>query len=77
MINSSYLHRKPAPPSDLKRFFDQRIMPAAIDGAACLDMGLVKTGEQMRRNPAMALGLSAGMGVLLVAWLSPRRPRKG
>jgi hypothetical protein len=77
MISSSYLHRKPAPPSDLKRFFDQRIMPAAIDGAACLDMGLVKTGEQMRRNPAIALGLTAAMGVLLAAWLRPQRFRKG
>jgi hypothetical protein len=72
MVSSSYLVRKPAPPSDLKRFFDQRIMPAAIDGAARLDMGLVKISEQMRRNPAMALGLAVGMGVLLAAWLRPR-----
>jgi hypothetical protein len=73
MVSSSYLHRSPSPPSDLKRFFDQRIMPAAIDGAACLDMGLARTAEHMRRNPAMALAVAAGVGVLLAAWLRPRR----
>jgi len=68
--------RKPAPPSALKRFFDQRIMPAAIDGAACLDMGLLKTAEHMRRNPAMALGVVTGMGVLLAVVAQTARARK-
>jgi hypothetical protein len=77
MVSSNYLLRKPTPPSDLKRFFDQRIMPVAIDGAACLDIGLAKTVEHVRRNPAVALGLAAGMGVLLAAWLGPRGSRTG
>jgi hypothetical protein len=64
------------PPSDLKRFFNQRIMPVAIDGVACLDMRINRTVELVQRNPAMALGLAAGIGILLAAWLRPRGPRK-
>ncbi len=32
MVSSSYLLHRPPPPSGMKRFFDQKIMPAAIDG---------------------------------------------
>ncbi len=72
MVSSLYLHRAAAPPSDLKRFFDQRIMPVAIDGAACVDIGLAKVVEHMRRNPAMAIGLLVGAGVLVAARLQSR-----
>ncbi len=69
MVDTSYPLHKPSRPSDLKRFFDQRLMPTAIDGAARLDIGIVKTVEHIRRNPAMALGLAIGMGALLAAWV--------
>jgi len=77
MIRSSYLVRESAPPSDLKRFFDQRIMPATIDVAAFLDISLARTAGQMRRNPVMALGLAIGLGVLLAAWRRPRANSEG
>jgi hypothetical protein len=75
MVSKPYLLREPPPPGELKRFFDQRIIPAAIDRAAWLDMGMLKTYQHMRRNPATAFGVATAMGVLLVACLKPRRAR--
>jgi hypothetical protein len=68
MVGSIYRRRKPGPPSALKLFFDQRIMPMAIDGAASLEMGAASAGRYLRRNPAMSLGLALGMGILLGSW---------
>jgi hypothetical protein len=73
MVSSSYLNRKPAPPSELKRFFDQRVMPMAIDGAASLEIGVASAGRRLRRSPAMSLGLALGMAVLLAFVIRPRR----
>lgn len=67
MVASSYLLRKPAAPTGLKQFLDRRIMPVAIDGAACLDMGIAGLRRQMRRNPGLGLGVALGVGVFLAA----------
>jgi hypothetical protein len=67
MVSSAYLVRKPAPPSALKQFFDQRMMPAAIDGAACLDMGITKVTREFRRDPKIALGLALALALALGA----------
>jgi hypothetical protein len=75
MVNSSYFNRKPPAPSALKRFFDQRVVPMAIDGAACLDIGFANAGRQVRRNPMLGVGVAVGVGILVAAALQPRRPR--
>jgi hypothetical protein len=67
MVATTYLERKPAGPSPLQRFFDQSIMPVAIDAAACLDIGAVKAGQQLRRNPMLGIGLLLGIGYLVGA----------
>jgi len=74
MVSSAYLVRKPAAPSELKRFFDQRIIPAAIDGAGCLDMGIANVTRQFRHNPKMGLGLA--LGALVTISLVSRRARR-
>jgi hypothetical protein len=76
MVSSAYLVRKPASPSELKRFFDQRIIPAAIDGAGCLDMGIAKVTREFRRNPKIGLGLALGLGALVAISFSSRRARR-
>lgn len=76
MVSSTYLVRKPASPSVLKRFFDQRIMPAAIDGAGCLDMGITKVTGEFRRDPKLSVGLALALGALLAIRLSSRRARR-
>jgi hypothetical protein len=73
MVGKSYLRRKPDPPSALKLFLDQRIMPMAIDGAASLETGLARASRHLQRNSAMSLGLALGMGVLLALAVRPRR----
>jgi hypothetical protein len=73
MVSSSYLLRKPAAPSGLKQFFDQRILPAAIDGAACLDVGIASAGRELRRNPVLSLGLALGAGAFIAVAFRPRR----
>ena len=73
MVSSSYLACKPAPPSELKRFFNQKIIPVAIDGAACLDIGFAHVVRQLRRNPKTGSGLALGMGILLAVRHNARR----
>jgi hypothetical protein len=73
MVSSSYLTRKPAAPSGLKQFFDRRILPAAIDGAACVDMGIAGAGRQLRRNPVLSLVLALGAGAFFAVAFRPRR----
>ena len=73
MVSSSYLLRKPAAPSGFKQFFDQRILPAAIDGAACLDMGIAGAGRQLRRNPVLGLGLALAAGAFFAIAFRSRR----
>ena len=78
MTSSAYLVRKPASPSELKRFFNQQIMPAAIDGAGFLDMGIAKVTREIRRNPKIGLGLALGLalGVLVAISHDSRRARR-
>ena len=71
MVSSSYLVRKQIRPSALKRFFDQRIIPVAIDGAACLDIGFANAVHRLRRNPKT--GLALGVGILLAVRRNTRR----
>jgi hypothetical protein len=73
VVGSSYPRRRPDPPSAVKLFFDQRIMPMAIDAAASLDMGIARAGKNLQRNPAIGFGLALGMGVLLALVVRPRR----
>jgi hypothetical protein len=70
MISSAYLVRKPASPSELKRFFDQRIIPAAIDAAGCLDMGIAKVTREIQRNPKIGLGLALGLALSVLVAIS-------
>ena len=73
MVSSSYLSRKPAAPSGLKQFFDRRILPAVIDGAACVDMGIAGAGRELRRNPVLSLGLALGVGTFIAIACRARR----
>ena len=77
MVSSSYFARNPTQRSEFKRFFDQKIIPVAIDGAACLDIGFANVVRQLRRNPKTGLGLALGMGILLAVRHNARRTSEG
>jgi len=73
MVSSHYLLRKTEAPSGLKQFLDQRVIPATIDGAACVDMALVNASQRIRQNPVMAIGLALGIGASLAFAFRHRR----
>jgi hypothetical protein len=62
----------------LKRYFSQRIMPAAIDAAGGAESVVERVAEQTRRRPSLVLGCALVCGFLLpVLLLGRRRPMAG
>jgi hypothetical protein len=69
MVSVDYMIAKPPPPSALRRLFNQRAMPAAIDAATRVEDAVHTLGESTRQQPILALSLAVGAGVLLgAAW---------
>jgi hypothetical protein len=71
MVGASYLVDKPAGPSAPRRFFNQRILPPAIDAAAKVEAVAERAAQGARRSPLAALGIAFGIGFL--ASTLPRR----
>ena len=71
MISHHYLFDKLPAPSKLRRLLTRRIVPGAVDAAGCVEAGLEHISEGTKRQPAMGLGLAAGLGFLLSA-MNPR-----
>ena len=67
MVDVGYLIDKPGPPSGLKAFVNQYVVPPAIDAAGAVESAVYELGEQVRAQPvtsllaAGALGLVAGV----------------
>jgi hypothetical protein len=77
MIEQSYLlHRRPSPTAT-KRMFDQTVLPRAIDAAANVEAALRQVTQLVRGQPALTLGVAAGVGFLagMCASLGRRRTR--
>lgn len=64
--------RVPPKPSAAKVFFDQQILPVAIDIAGGTEVGLARLSDRAGRAPISALMASLLAGVLL-AWVTPPR----
>ena len=60
MVTQAYMTSRPPAPSGLQVFFDQRVMPVAIDAAAGLDRGAAALAERTRETPLRAC-LVAGL----------------
>ena len=82
MVDRSYLTGRSPPPGAAKLFLDQKLIPALIDAAGCVEQGVERTALLGRRAPlaGLALGLGAGLagGLLLRAacrGVGPRRRR--
>lgn len=65
MVSRSYLLEQPGPPSALKRFFDQQVLPAVIDIAGGCEAVLEAALQRTRRYPLGVVGLACGAGCLL------------
>lgn len=62
MVTQAYLTSRPPAPSGLQVFFDQRVMPVAIDAAAGLDRGAAVLAERARGTPLRACLLAGLVG---------------
>lgn len=65
MVSQSYVLEKPPPPSAAKVFFDQRVMPVAIDAAGAVEARVERLAGHARRQPIVAVSVAIGVGVLL------------
>jgi hypothetical protein len=63
---------RPPPPAELKRYFNQRVIPIVIDVAGHVESALERLAVQTRRQPTLVLGLALSAGFLLSA-LAGRR----
>jgi anaerobic C4-dicarboxylate transporter len=77
MINHEYLVETARPPSDVKRYVNHHVIPAAIDAAGSVEAVLEILSQRTRRQPAMVLGVAAGAGFLLSVLTGRRRPQLG
>ena len=64
MVDVSYLIDKPAPPSGLRSFVNQHVIPAAIDAAGTVESAVYELGEQVRAQPATSLLAAGALGLV-------------
>lgn len=76
MVTNSYMLDKPRRPSDLRRAFDQQVLPLVIDALGGVEQVVEQLALRTRRQPTMVLGMAAGAGVLLSLLAVPRRRRR-
>ncbi len=74
MVEVGYLIDDPGPPSSLRRFINQRLVPPAIDAAGAVESAIYELGEQVRARPAACLAAAAALG-LVAGLLVFRRSR--
>jgi hypothetical protein len=65
MVSPNYALARPAPPSALRRYFDQQILPVAIDAAGELEALLEQASLRARHYPLTTLGVAACIGLAL------------
>jgi hypothetical protein len=64
MTRPGYLVDKPAAPSAAARYFNQRVLPVAIDSLGGIEAGLEAVAQRTRRQPGTALAIACGLGFL-------------
>jgi hypothetical protein len=65
MVSENYLVKYSPAPSTVRRFFNQQIVPGAIDTVACLESGVERIAQGTRRQPVIMLGVAMGAGFLV------------
>jgi hypothetical protein len=75
MVAVGYMIDKPGPPSGLRRFIHQRVVPPAIDAAGSVESAIHELAEQTRARPGTSLLAAAALGLVagtLVSGLTRR-----
>lgn len=73
MVSQAYMLEKPSGPSPIKVFFDQKVIPAAINAAGDVEGLLEHVAIRARRAPFASLAAALGIGTILTLWIVPRR----
>ena len=75
LIDRDYLLEKPPGPSAPKRFFDQRIVPLAVNGAGALEVGLVRAAGRSGLRPSVIVSVSVAALTLSALTMFRQKPR--
>ncbi len=75
MLSVGYMIDNPGPPSRVRRFVHQRVVPPAIDAAGAVESAVYELGEQVRAQPAMSLMAAGALGLLAGALIVGRTRR--
>jgi hypothetical protein len=65
MVSENYLVQSSPAPSTVRRFFNQQIVPGAIDTVAYVESGVERIAQGTRRQPVMMLGVAMSAGFLV------------
>jgi hypothetical protein len=67
MVSVGYMIDNPGPPTGLKSFINQHVIPPAIDAAGAVECAAYELGERVRAQPAMALLTAGALGLVVGA----------
>jgi hypothetical protein len=56
---------QPAPPSAVKVFINQTVIPQAIDAAGAVESAAYALGEQVKQRPIASIAIAAFLGVVV------------
>lgn len=72
LVTRYYMLEKPPGPSGPKLFLDQVVVPGLANAAGAVEAGVERVVVVSRRNPLLAFGVVAGIGLALTL----ARPRR-
>ena len=77
MVDASYMTENAGPPSAAKRYFDQEVIPAAIDALGGLEAGVEQVARAVKARPALVLAGALLLGAALPALILAMQARRG
>ena len=75
MVGQSYLEKSAPPPSAAKRYFDQDVVPFAINAAAAVERFVAVIAQGVQRYPVPMVVIAARFGYALASGADRRRRR--
>lgn len=77
LVDRDYILEKPRGPSVPKKFFDQRVVPLAVDASGALEVALVRAADRSGVRPYIILSVSLAALTLSALAVLRRKPAHG
>lgn len=74
LIDRDYLLEKPSGPSAPKLFFDQKVVPLAVNMAGAVEVALVRAAERSGVRPSVIVSVSVAALTLSALAIFRRKP---